>query len=106
MYDQINARQACSFSPLAIQRAQELLLAGTREEPSPTMSEHPPIIGQVMRDLVRRADGGVKKYGTLLRPFNGRNQLVDLYQELLDAVCYCAALIYEEEHNGVRNVQD
>lgn len=39
-------------------------------------------------DLIRRADGGEKKYGTRLRTFNGRSAVLDGYQELLDAINY------------------
>lgn len=39
-------------------------------------------------DLNARADIGQKKYGTMLRANNGRNALVDLYQEITDAIMY------------------
>lgn len=39
-------------------------------------------------DLQARAEMGKKKYGERLRAFNGRNALLDLYQELLDACNY------------------
>ncbi len=39
-------------------------------------------------DLIARADIGLKKYGTRLRVKNGRRAIVDLYQELLDALMY------------------
>ncbi len=42
----------------------------------------------VSRALTLRAEMGKAKYGTYLRANNGRNALVDLYQELLDALMY------------------
>lgn len=39
-------------------------------------------------DLIARALMGEKKYGTKLRVFNGRSAIVDLYQELQDALMY------------------
>ena len=47
----------------------------------------------VQRDLEARARGGSKKYGTRLKPDNGRDHLVDCYQEILDAACYLKAQI-------------
>ncbi len=42
------------------------------------------IIELVKRDLIARSEMGVKKYGEKLRAFNGRDALVDAYQEALD----------------------
>lgn len=39
-------------------------------------------------DLFERAEMGKEKYGAYLRVNNGRVALVDLYQELLDAIMY------------------
>ena len=39
-------------------------------------------------DLLARAEMGLKKYGTKLRAQNGRSAMLDLYQEILDAVMY------------------
>lgn len=41
-------------------------------------------------DLLARAKAGESHYGTPLMSHNGRNALVDLYQELLDALNYLA----------------
>lgn len=41
-------------------------------------------------DLRERAEVGAKKYGTPLRVHNGRSAILDLYQELSDAVMYSA----------------
>jgi hypothetical protein len=39
-------------------------------------------------DLCARAEVGLRKYGTKLRVNNGRRAVVDLYQELMDALMY------------------
>lgn len=46
-------------------------------------------------DLQARAKLGQARYGTLLMAYNGRNTLVDLYQELLDALFYVTQAILE-----------
>lgn len=51
----------------------------------------------VIEDIKQRKKDGIKKYGTVLQPFNGRNSAIDLYQELIDAVQYCKQLIIERD---------
>ncbi len=50
----------------------------------------------VIKDMRARDAAGLRKYGTPLRAHNGRKPLVDLYQELLDAVVYCRQHIEEQ----------
>jgi hypothetical protein len=69
-------------------------------EPPPKDSWHPAIQPMVVeelqfegyeelaKDIHERAEMGKQKYGTLLKPFNGRNALTDLKQELLDGIVY------------------
>ena len=52
---------------------------------------------QLREDIIERDAEGVRKYGTKLQPFNGRNPDVDMYQEILDAVVYCAQCLQEAE---------
>ncbi|NJK43979.1 MAG: hypothetical protein HC933_06550 [Pleurocapsa sp. SU_196_0] len=52
---------------------------------------------QIHADLVARAKIGKEKYGTMLETNNGRDALIDLQQEALDAVMY--AHQYEMECN-------
>jgi hypothetical protein len=56
------------------------------------------ILNLVLEDLKTRAEHGQKKYGTFLMSHNGRDGMMDLYQELLDAVMYIRQLIEEREH--------
>lgn len=55
------------------------------------------ILEFVLRDLKDRAAGGLLKYGTLLRAHNGRDALVDAYQEALDLAMYLRQAIAERE---------
>ncbi len=54
------------------------------------------VIEHVIQSLEARAEFGMKKYGTLLRTHNGRDALVDAYQEALDQVMYLAQAIMEQ----------
>lgn len=60
-----------------------------RPEPKPKRRRNGQAIWDlVIADMHERDKIGAKKYGTRLRAFDGRESLVDLYQELLDAVVY------------------
>jgi hypothetical protein len=52
----------------------------------------------VYGDLEQRLQLGLTRYGQPLRPFNGRNQLLDAYEEVLDALVYLRSAMYEAEH--------
>lgn len=51
---------------------------------------------QVRLDLVQREVLGKERYGTSLYPFNGREALIDAYQEALDLACYLRQAITEQ----------
>ena len=57
-------------------------------QPMPVVNDHPDIQSRVIADIEARRLVGIKRYGTALQPWNGRDALVDLYEELLDACCY------------------
>lgn len=59
--------------------------------------------GGIARDIMARKAKGVEKYGTQLQPCNGRNNVMDLYQELLDAANYAKTEILETEIEGKDN---
>lgn len=66
----------------------------TEPEPPPT-GEGTPITELVIEDLRRRNEAGTAKYGTPLRANNGRDPLVDAYQEALDLCQYLRQAIEE-----------
>jgi len=49
----------------------------------------------VLADMEERRLLGIKRYGTPLQPHNGRDALVDAYQEALDLVVYLRQAIEE-----------
>lgn len=65
-------------------------------EPMP-VGEGKIILPLVLKDLEDRADTGKIKYGTYLRANNGRDSLMDAYQEALDLCMYLRQAIYERD---------
>jgi ribosomal protein S7 len=61
------------------------------------VNEHPDIQSQVIVDIEARRQVGIGRYGTALQPFNGRDALRDLYEELIDAAMYVKQLMVERE---------
>lgn len=53
------------------------------------------IMRRVARDIEDRRDFGYSRYGQYLQPSNGRNTLIDLYQEQLDGLAYAQTLLSE-----------
>lgn len=51
----------------------------------------------VMQDIAARNTAGIAKYGTPLMTHNGRDALVDAYQEALDLVVYLRQAIAERD---------
>lgn len=64
---------------------------------APLPSPGPDIQPLVIQDLVERYELGKSRYGTGLKTFNGRSGLVDLYQELADALMYVRQVIEEDK---------
>lgn len=50
----------------------------------------------VRADLEERERIGTARYGTALQPVNGRDAMVDAYQEVLDLACYIRQFIAEQ----------
>lgn len=51
----------------------------------------------VMKDIEDRKALGLKRYGTLLQPHNGRDFLLDAYQEALDLCVYLRGVMFERD---------
>lgn len=56
---------------------------------------------EVCEDLAERKEFGLAKYGTILQPFNNRDMLRDLYDELLDASVYARGRMVEAPEDGL-----
>jgi len=66
----------------------------TKRQPPPS-GDGEDVTELVLRDLAERKAAGVRKYGVPLRTFNGRDALVDAYQESLDLTVYLRQRVTE-----------
>jgi hypothetical protein len=64
-------------------------------QPAPLNSSGVPVVDLVVNDMRDRKTFGIAKYGTALQANNGRNNLIDIYQEVLDMAVYIRAEIEE-----------
>lgn len=64
-------------------------------QPAPLPSSGPPIWPLVVADMQARDQLGRERYGTPLRAHNGRDPLVDAYEEALDLAVYLRQAIVE-----------
>jgi hypothetical protein len=67
-------------------------------QPAPQLASDVHLWELVRSDMKARDDFGTKKYGTPLHPHNGRDALIDAYQEALDLCVYLRQAIYERDH--------
>ncbi len=88
---------------------EEFIQRSAKREPKPNPNDQPmiadivaaevisiPDVGQgLAKAVMDRKAMGMQKYGTALQPFNGRDSLMDLFQELIDAMKYARLLMYE-----------
>lgn len=70
-------------------------------EPPPVPNTKPAVWDLVIADAHERNRVGTAKYGTPLQAGNGRDALVDAYQEALDLVVYLRQAIAERDEKGV-----
>jgi hypothetical protein len=71
------------------------------DQPPPVENDRPAIADLVIADIQGRKRIGIERYGVALQPHNGRDALVDLYQELLDGAKYARQKIEElEDHRA------
>ena len=68
-------------------------------QPMPMVNESQNIQDQVIADIEARKEVGLKRYGTLLQAFNGRDALQDAYEEVLDLCVYLKQVIVERDAN-------
>jgi hypothetical protein len=68
-------------------------------QPPPVKTPETPVVHYVIKDLIDRADVGQRKYGMHLQAHNGRDQLLDAYQEALDLCCYLKGELLRRQGN-------
>lgn len=76
--------------------------ADTNSQQAPKPNDNPAAWSLVIKDMAERDIFGAEKYRTRLQPLNGRDALIDAYQEALDLVVYLRAAIYERDNPDVR----
>jgi hypothetical protein len=57
-------------------------------------------LDNIAEDTEARIRLGEQKYGTRLKAHNGRDAMLDLYQEVLDGCNYAKQLVVENKDNG------
>lgn len=72
-------------------------IAPTAEQPPPQPNTSRPIADMVLEDIAARVELGLQRYGTKLQANNGRDALMDAYQEALDLVFYLRQAIAERD---------
>lgn len=66
-------------------------------QPPPVPNDRPVIQDLVLEDIAERKRLGIERYGTPLQPFNGRDALLDAYQEALDLCQYLRQALFERD---------
>lgn len=95
--DEIRRQNPGSYLPTGAELAASYANKLVTEQPDPVKNENPAVWDLVMKDMADRDKEGYRKYQTRLQPFNGRDALVDAYQETIDAVVYLRQVIYERD---------
>lgn len=67
------------------------------DQPLPTTNDQPYVQDQVMAYIERRKQVGISRYGTALQPNNGRDALMDAFEEVIDLAQYLAQVIIERD---------
>lgn len=88
------AHDGTAWSDLASGATRLRLREGDQPLPEPR-PDQPAIQDLVIADIERRKQLGLQRYGTLLKAGNGRDALVDAYEECLDMLCYLKQEITE-----------
>ena len=70
---------------------------GQSDQPAPTINDSVPVVDQINGFLERRKQFGIEKYGTPLQAGNGRDALVDAFEEAADLFIYLGQVIIERD---------
>ncbi len=68
-----------------------------QDQPPPKPNCLPAVWDLVVSDMLERDQVGQQRYGTPLQPHNGRDALMDAYQEALDLAVYMRQAIFERD---------
>ena len=67
------------------------------DQPLPVVNDRPCVQDAVIADVEARKQLGIQRYGTVLQLDNGRDALLDAYQESLDLCCYLKQALMERD---------
>lgn len=67
-------------------------------QPNPSVNNNPIIQELVVEDMKGRLALGIERYGTGLQANNGRDMLLDAYEEVLDLAVYLRGMMYERDN--------
>ena len=70
---------------------------GSSQQKPPESNNNPAVWDLVIADMRERDEFGYSKYGVRLQPNNGRDALLDAYQEAQDLVVYLRQAIFERD---------
>lgn len=85
--------------------AERFALGLVEAQPAPEPTHGRPVWELVIEDMQTRDQVGRRRYGVPLQAHNGRDALVDAYQEALDLAVYLRQAI-EERSNGASEAQN
>ena len=71
------------------------------DQPLPVINDLPYVQDAVVADIEERKKIGIERYGTPLQAFNGRDALLDAYQEALDLAMYLKQMLIERDAKAV-----
>ncbi len=63
----------------------------------PIINDYPDIQSMVIADINERRNLGIRRYGTALQPHNGRDALLDAYEEAIDLAMYLKQALVERD---------
>jgi hypothetical protein len=63
----------------------------------PRIHDAPFVQDAVIADIEARRQVGIRRYGTALQPHNGRDALLDAYEEALDLAMYLKQALMERD---------
>lgn len=74
-----------------------------RDQVAPTPNDKQPVQDMVIEDILERKEHGIRKYGTPVQADNGRDMMLDAYEEILDLAVYLRGAIEEGKSFEVRS---
>ncbi len=87
----------CGRCVIGPSRRVEQLRRRDGDQPLPGPSDGPAMQDLVIADIEARKQIGIQRYGQTLKAHDGRDNLLDIYQELLDAAIYIRKEMYRRD---------